>query len=280
VDSVRNGVRHPSQRFDPGESTRGEKFEVCNIVRLLCTAVVALALLQNSGCSDGAERRDGALHPNGDSPPDASNLVRAGATRRDQPMPGDVEIPVVRAERPSRKADSSLRAAADSNLDMGTSIPSAADAPDAREAPRFGEDPRLEATLDPEASAERVYQIESLDAEGDDLGTLLDVLASDPDPAVRVAAADLLAESNRGEEAIDGLLLALGDPSREVVLQALETLALVGEKEIVPSVEPLLDHSDAEIRKAAEDTLYFVDDSDPDELGSGSGTKFGVDSNY
>jgi hypothetical protein len=38
--------------------------------------------------------------------------------------------------------------------------------------------------------------------------------------------------------------------------------------EIVPSIEPLLDHSDAEIREAAEETLYFVDDSDPDEPGS------------
>jgi len=102
-----------------------------------------------------------------------------------------------------------------------------------------------------------------------DLGTLLGVLASDPDPAVRVAAADLLAESKRGE-AIDGLLLALGDPSREVVLQALETLALVGEREVVPSIEPLLDNSDPEIRKAAEETLYFVDDSDPDEFSPGS----------
>ena len=76
-----------------------------------------------------------------------------------------------------------------------------------------------------------------------------------------------MVESERAE-AIDGLLLALEDPSREVVLQALETLALVGERDIVPSIEPLLDHSDAEIREAAGETLYFVDDSDLDEPGS------------
>jgi hypothetical protein len=238
-----------------------DNLEVCNLIRLLCAAFLSLALLQNSGCSDGAERRDSELRPNDGSLPDAANPVRADATR------GDDRIPVVRSDRPSRESASSSRAAADSNLDIGDSAPSAAEAADAREAFRGGEDPRLATTLDPEASADRVDQIENLDAAGDDLGTLLGVLASDPDPAVRVVAADLLAESGRAE-AIDGLLLALEDPSREVVLQALETLALVGEREIVPSIEPLLDDSDAEIREAAEETLYFVDDSDLDEPGS------------
>jgi hypothetical protein len=41
----------------------------------------------------------------------------------------------------------------------------------------------------------------------------------------------------------------------------------VGEREIVPSIEPLLDDSDAGIREAAEVTLYFVDDSELDEPG-------------
>jgi hypothetical protein len=243
---------------------------MCNFIRLLCAALVALALLQSSGCSDGAERRDGELRPNGGSLPDAANPVRADATRGDDRIPGDRRIPVLRSD-PSREAASSSRAAADSNLDIGDPAPSAAEASDAREAFRDGEDPRLATTLDPEASAERVDLVENLDAKGDDLGTLLTTLASDPDPAVRVAAADLLIDSERAE-AIDGLLLALGDPSREVVLQALETLAMVGEREIVPSIEPLLDHSDPEIREAAEETLYFVDDSDPDEPGSDSGT--------
>jgi len=73
----------------------------------------------------------------------------------------------------------------------------------------------------------------------------------------------LLAETERSE-AIDGLLQALGDPSPEVVVQALETLALVGTRDIIPAIEPLLDSADEEIREAAEDTKYFVDDSDPD----------------
>jgi hypothetical protein len=237
--------------------------EVSNVTRLLCASVVALALLQNPGCGDDAERRDDAARLDGGVVPDAANPARAGATRGDDVIPGDVKIPVIRLDAPSREAESSPRAAADSNPDIGASIPSAAEAPDAREALRDREDPRLATTLDPEASAERVSRTESLNAAGDDLGTLLATLASDPDPAVRVAAADLLAESERAE-AIDGLLLALEDPSREVVLQALETLALVGGPDILPSIEPLLDHDDAEIREAAEDTRYFVDDSDLD----------------
>jgi hypothetical protein len=38
----------------------------------------------------------------------------------------------------------------------------------------------------------------------------------------------------------------------------------VGARDIVPAIEPLLDRDDAEIREVAEDTIYFVDDSDPD----------------
>lgn len=228
--------RHPNDSI--WASYVENDFEVSNVTRLLRAVVVALALLQNPGCGDDGERRDDALRTDGD---------RA--------------IRVVRPGMPSREAEPSPRTADDSNPATRASAPTADEVRDAREVLRDSEDPRLETTLDPEASAERVQQTQRLDAGGDDLETVLDTLASDPDPAVRVAAADLLAESERGE-AIDGLLQALGDPSREVILQVLETLALVGERDIVPSVEPFLDHADADIRDAAEDTLYFVGDSD------------------
>ncbi len=110
-------------------------------------------------------------------------------------------------------------------------------------------DPRLTETLDPEYSAQRLAEISKLKAAGDDLESVLDALENDPDPAVRVAAADLLAESER-REAIDGLLRALEDPSKEVVVQALQTLSLVGEADIIPWVEPLLDNPDPEISGA------------------------------
>jgi len=243
---------------------------VSDVTRLLCAAVLGLVLLPNPGCNEDSGRRADTSLPNGNLSPDAANPVRADAARGNGVIPGDGAAPIdgtapmVGLDAPSRRAESSSQAAADANRELGASIPSAAETPYAREALQAGKDPRLVRALDPEASGERVQQIESLNASGDDLGTLLATLAGDPDPAVRVAAADMLAESDRGE-AIDGLLLALGDPSREVVLQSLETLSLVGERETVPSIKPLLDHDDVEIREAAADTLYFVDDSELDE---------------
>jgi len=227
-----------------------------DVMRPLRAAVVALALLQNPGCGDDAERRGGALRPENGVSPDAANRARTDAAPREDARPVERAIPVVRKDAPSR-------AAADSTLDQRAPIPLGDETRDSLEASRTGEDPRLVTTLDPEVSAERVYDTQRLDADGDDLDTLLNTLASDPDPAVRVAAADLLAETERSE-AIDGLLQALGDPSPEVVVQALETLALVGTRDIIPAIEPLLDSADEEIREAAEDTKYFVDDSDPD----------------
>jgi hypothetical protein len=237
--------------------------KMSDVMRALRAAVVALALLQNPGCGDDAERQDGALRPESGVSPGAANRARTDAALRDDARSVDRAIPVVPKDAPSREAEPPSRAAADSTPDQRASIPSGDEIRDSLEAPRTGEDPRLATTLDPEASAERVYETQGLDADGDDLDTLLNTLASDPDPAVRVAAADLLAETERSE-AIDGLLQALGDPSPEVVVQALETLALVGTGDIVSAIKPLLDNADEEIREAAEDTIYFVDDSDPD----------------
>jgi hypothetical protein len=70
------------------------------------------------------------------------------------------------------------------------------------------------------------------------------------------------------------LLRALEDPSKEVVVQALQTLSLVGEADIIPWIEPLLDNPDPEISGPAEEAKYFVssgvdDESDPN-YGAGS----------
>jgi hypothetical protein len=210
-------------------------------VRLLAAGAAALCVSQPLGCGGDSEREDGAQE----------------ARRRDA---GD------RIEAPPREVETSRRPEAVATPESEGPIATAVATPDAR---RGEPEPRLTETVDPEDSERRVDEVWRLDAAGDDLDALLDTLARDPDPAVRVAAADLLAESER-RPAIDGLLRALDDPSREVVLQVLETLSLVGGADIVPAIEPLLSDDDPEIREAAEDTLYFVEDGDFDSSDSGA----------
>jgi len=179
-------------------------------------------------------------------------------------------IPVARMEVPSREVEPPSRRAADSTPEP--EAPTATDV-EASNLDRDEPDPRLTRTVDPEYSAQRRAEISKLNAAGDDLESVLDALENDPDPAVRVAAADLLAESER-REAIDGLLRALEDPSKEVVVQALQTLSLVGGVDIIPWVEPLLDHPDPEISGPAEDTIYFASEGVDDESDPNYGADF------
>jgi hypothetical protein len=227
------------------------KLLISRATRLLWAAIGGLCLLQNPGCGGDAERDDGVSPAN------------SGAS-------GGGAIPVVRMEVPSREVEPPSLPAADSIPEPET--PTATDV-EASNLDRAEPDPRLTETLDPEYSAQRLAEISKLKAAGDDLESVLDALENDPDPAVRVAAADLLAESER-REAIDGLLRALEDPSPEVVVQALQTLSLVGEADIIPWVEPLLDNPDPEISGAAEDTKYFVSEGDDDESDPGYGEGF------
>jgi hypothetical protein len=216
--------------------------------RFLRAAIGGLCLLQNPGCGGDAERDDGVSPAN------------SGAS-------GGGAIPVVRMEVPSREVELPSRRATDSIPEPET--PTATDV-ETSNLDRAEPDPRLTETIDPEYSAQRLAEISKLNAAGDDLESVLDTLENDPDPAVRVAAADLLAESER-REAIDGLLRALEDPSPEVVVQALQTLSLVGEADIIPWIEPLLDNPNPEISRAAEDTRYFVSPGDDEESDPGHG---------
>ena len=219
-----------------------KKHPINQAARFLRAAIGGLYLLQSPGCGGDAERSD-------------------EVSQADSGVAGGGAIPVVRMEVPSREVEPPSRPAADSTPE--SEAPMATDV-EASNLDRAEPDPRLTRTLDPEYSAQRLAEISKLKAAGDDLESVLDMLESDPDPAVRVAAADLLAESQR-REAIDGLLRALEDPSTEVVVQALQTLSLVGEADIIPWVEPLLDNPDPEISGAAEDTKYFVSEGDDDE---------------
>jgi hypothetical protein len=212
--------------------------------RFLRAAIGGICLLQSPGCGGDAERSD-------------------DVSQADSGASGGGAIPVVRMEVPSREVELPSRRAADSTPE--SEDPMATDVEIS--------DPRLTETLDPEYSAQRLAEISKLKAAGDDLESVLDALENDPDPAVRVAAADLLAESER-REAVDGLLRALEDPSKAVVVQALQTLSLVGEADIIPRIEPLLDSPDPEISGVAKETKYFVSEGDDDESDPGYGEGF------
>jgi hypothetical protein len=227
-----------------GHFVLSKKHPINQATRFLRAAIGGLCLLQSPGCSGDAERND-------------------EVSQADSDVAGGGAIPVVRMEVPSREVEPPVRRAADSAPELEAPIATDIETPD----------PRLTQTLDPEHSAQRLKEISKLKAAGDDLESVLDALESDPDPAVRVAAADLLAESER-REAVDGLLRALEDPSKEVVVQALQTLSLVGEADIIPWIEPLLDNPDPEISGPAEEAKYFVSEGVDEESDPNYGADF------
>ena len=64
------------------------------------------------------------------------------------------------------------------------------------------------------------------------------------------------------------------------MFQAFQTLSLVGNADIIPWIEPLLDDPDSEISGPAKETIYFVserDDDDPDP-DYGADTRWGSES--
>jgi hypothetical protein len=90
------------------------------------------------------------------------------------------------------------------------------------------------------------------------LSQVISVLNTDPDPRVRVAAADWLGD-NASYGAVNALLGALGDPSVEVTLQVLEALEDAGDESVIVYLQPLLDSPDSEVREAAGRAIEFLE---------------------
>jgi len=106
---------------------------------------------------------------------------------------------------------------------------------------------------DPEARADAVDWIE-LDAEA--LRRVVSLLESDPDPEVRATIVDRLGDEE-SPAAVAALIGALRDPDPEVVLRAIEALEIAGGAWLIPEIEPLLTHSDPEVREAAGDAKQY-----------------------
>jgi hypothetical protein len=97
-----------------------------------------------------------------------------------------------------------------------------------------------------------------IEAEGDGITRLSQILADDPNAEVRAAAASQLSDSDSAGS-INSLLTALNDPSTIVILEALDSLLFAGNETIIPSIEPLLDHPEEIVREAAGDTIDFLE---------------------
>lgn len=113
---------------------------------------------------------------------------------------------------------------------------------------------RLLAQLDDPAPEVRVEAASGLDLDGDSRASVIFLLAADPDSRVRGAAAKRLAEED-SHAAIRGLVEALSDPAREVVLEAVKALAASGDDSVIPELMPLMEHADPEVRSATGEAI-------------------------
>lgn len=106
--------------------------------------------------------------------------------------------------------------------------------------------------------AERLEAVEFTDISSSaGFEAVVERLANDPDPAVRVAAAESLSDGDVG--AVRPLLDALGDGDPRVVTAALESLELVGDESVVPELGAALQHPDASVRERAAEVAEFLE---------------------
>ena len=93
--------------------------------------------------------------------------------------------------------------------------------------------------------------------EPDSFERISGLLRNDPDPAVRIAAAELIFDSDSAA-ALGELLAALDDPNPEVVLASIDLLEYEGDETLIPAVERLADHPDPRVREAVAEFKDFV----------------------
>jgi len=120
---------------------------------------------------------------------------------------------------------------------------------------------KLVARLDDSDPDERIEALETIDPEGEGLPLIVDRLARDPDPRVRVVAAEKL-EFSDTLAGVDALVSALGDPDKDVVLAAIEALELTDDYTVTQDLGVLLEHPDPEIRRAAREAIDFIEPDD------------------
>jgi hypothetical protein len=111
---------------------------------------------------------------------------------------------------------------------------------------------------DPDARAQAA---EGLRADDRSIPALSELAANDPDAGVRKAAVSALSDASEQDTAALGALVgALGDPDPIVVIAALDSIEWIGDASAIPHIKPLLEHPNAEVRVAAADSIYFLEE--------------------
>jgi HEAT repeat protein len=109
------------------------------------------------------------------------------------------------------------------------------------------------------SAEDRIEGLEQLDPdEAPQLRLLEELVADDPDPEVRVAAVETLADAFQ-HGAIPGLIRALDDPDPRVVVAAIEGVSFAGDATLIPDLVPLVGHRDPEVREAAVEAIELLE---------------------
>jgi len=105
----------------------------------------------------------------------------------------------------------------------------------------------------------RIEAVNGIEPEGPALGSLIALLADDPDARVRVAVAEQLGNAD-GYAAIGALVNALDDPDPTVVLQSLDSLQFIGDETLAPILKQKCgNHADPKVREACSEAAEFVE---------------------
>ncbi|MEE8474864.1 MAG: HEAT repeat domain-containing protein [Myxococcota bacterium] len=97
-----------------------------------------------------------------------------------------------------------------------------------------------------------------IEPEGDGVLQLADLIASDPSPEVRRAAAGELA-GTESAAAVNALVGTLDDSDPEVVIEALDSLVFAGDETVIPQIRPYTQHSNRDIAEAALEAVEFLE---------------------
>ena len=96
----------------------------------------------------------------------------------------------------------------------------------------------------------RAAVAKEIEAEGEALGILIDMLLNDPSPEVRIATTWAI-ENSEEPEALESLVKCLGDKNNTVVEECISSLEFSGNETTVVHLQPLLTHQDEKVRTRA-----------------------------